>query len=317
MRLLVTGGAGFIGSNFVRQYLSGHSEDEIINLDLLTYAGNLNNLKAVGDNPKYSFVRGDVCDAKLVRKLLRDCDVIVNFAAETHVDRSFTDYMPFVRTNVLGTRTLLEAALDSGVERFVQVSSDEVYGSIIGGSFNESSPLNPTNPYSLTKAAADLLALSYHREQGLPVLVSRSSNNYGPFQNPEKLIPRFITNLLEDKKVPLYGDGLHVREWIHASDNCDAIETLIRKGSAGVYNVGSGCERTNLEVTHTLLNLLKMGEEYITYVADRPFHDRRYSLDSHKMRTLGWSPRLDFDSCLKSTIDWYKSNRWWWEPLKR
>lgn len=317
-KLLITGGAGFIGSNFIRHILKTHSDYAVTNLDKLTYCGNPDNLKDVEENKNYAFVKGDIADGELVSKLVKESDIVINFAAESHVDRSIADPAEFVRTNVFGTYTLLEAAKKHGIERFVQISTDEVYGSIAEGAFTEGSPLAPNSPYSATKASADLLARSYFVTFKLPVVITRSSNNFGPYQYPEKVIPLFITNLMAGKKVPLYGDGLNVRDWLYVIDNCEAIDVVLHKGANGqVYNIGGGSEVTNLELTHTLLKMLGRDGSYIDYVKDRLGHDRRYALDISKVEKLGWRPRHDFTSAIESTVSWYKENQSWWEPLKK
>lgn len=315
-RLLVTGGAGFIGSNFIRHILAKYPDYLVTNLDKLTYCGNLENLKDISGNKNYKFVKGDISDAKVADKLVRDADIVLNFAAETHVDRSIKDPDQFLRTNVFGTYTLLEAAKAHGTKLFIQISTDEVYGSISKGAFTELSPLLPNSPYSAAKAGGDLLARSYFITHGLPVIITRSSNNFGPYQYPEKVIPLFVTNLLEDKKVPLYADGSNVRDWLFVIDNCEAIDTVMHKGQAGeVYNIGGGNEITNMELTKTLLELLDKGEEYIEFVKDRPGHDKRYALDISKIRALGWRPRHDFKGALELTVNWYSGNKVWWKRL--
>lgn len=315
MKVLVTGGAGFIGSNFVHYLLEKHPENEIVVLDKLTYAGRQENLKDVID--KIEFINGDICNKDDVEKAVKGCETIFNFAAETHVDRSIIEGGVFVKTDVLGTYTLLEAARKFDTEKYIQISTDEVYGSIEEGSFKETDALDPSSPYSASKSGADLLVNAYHRTYSLPFMITRSSNNYGPYQYPEKVIPLFITNLLEGKKVPLYGDGMNVRDWLWVMDNCSAIDLVFEKGRIGeIYNVGSGYEITNLELTEKILSLMSKGKESVEYVPDRLGHDRRYSLDNAKVRGLGWKPETDFDLGLKKTIDWYKENRWWWEPLK-
>ena len=315
-KLLITGGAGFIGSNFIRHILKKYSSYKVINLDKLTYCGNLDNLKDVARNKNYRFVRGDIVDAKLVNRLVKGCDIIVNFAAETHVDRSIYAAAEFVRTNVFGTHTLLEAAKKPGIELFIQISTDECYGSIPEGSFKETDALYPNSPYSATKASGDLLARSYFVTYKLPVIITRSSNNFGPYQYPEKVIPLFITNALENKKVPLYADGMNVRDWLFVTDNCEAIDAVMHKGSPGeIYNIGGGKEIANIELTRTILKLLGKGEELIKHVKDRPGHDKRYALDISKIKRLGWQPRHDFISALEDTIEWYKDNRAWWKRL--
>jgi len=317
-RLLITGGAGFIGSNFIRYILDKYDDYHITNLDKLTYCGNLDNLKNIAGNKNYKFVKGDITDAKLVNGLVKKADILVNFAAETHVDRSIKDPTGFVRTNVFGTHTLLEAFKGSGAGLFIQISTDEVYGSTLEGAFSEDDPLRPNSPYSATKAGSDLLARSYFVTYKLPVVITRSSNNFGPYQYPEKVIPLFITNLIEDKKVPLYADGMNVRDWLFVSDNCEAIDTVMHKAKAGeVYNIGAGSEVSNIELTRTILGLLHKGEEMIEFVKDRPGHDKRYALDIAKMSALGWRPRHDFHSALELTIRWYQDNEKWWKRLKR
>ena len=315
-RLLVTGGAGFIGSNFIRRILTVYPDYKVVNLDKLTYCGNLENLRDVEKHKNYTFVKGDIADEKLVAGLVKDCDTIVNFAAESHVDRSITDPGEFVRTNVFGTHTLLEAAKKSGIGLFVQISTDEVYGSIAEGAFTEMSVLAPNSPYSATKAGADLLARSYCVTFKLPVIITRSSNNFGPYQYPEKVIPLFITNLMAGKNVPLYGDGLNVRDWLFVVDNCEAIDLVMHKGTPGeVYNIGGGSEITNLELTQSLLRILGKDPSSIDYVKDRLGHDRRYALDIAKMTKLGWKPRHDFKDAIRLTVDWYKKNEAWWSRL--
>ena len=319
MNLLITGGLGFIGSNFIRMMLNEHPDIRISNLDAVTYAGNPANLKDVEDNPRYSFIRGDICDQALVFSLLNkyDIDTIVHFAAESHVDRSIKDSSVFVRTNVLGTHVLLEGALKSGIERFIHISTDEVYGSKPVGSFCETENLSPSSPYSASKAGSDLLALSYHKTHGLPVIVTRCTNNFGPYQYPEKLIPLFTTNLIEGKKVPVYGTGKNVRDWIYVLDHNRAVDFVLQHGSFGeIYNISSGCEKNNLEITAIILTILGMDESMIEYVPDRSGHDWRYSLDSSKLRSLGWQTEYDFETAMRETVNWYRNNEWWWRPLK-
>ncbi len=317
MRLLVTGGSGFIGTNFVRDQLARHPERSVVNLDALTYAGNPANLADLASDPRYVFVRGDIRDAALVSELMGEVDAVVHFAAESHVDRSITDPGAFVSTNVQGTFTLLEAARRAGVDRFLHVSTDEVYGSIAEGAFREMDPLRPSSPYSASKAGSDLLALAYHTTHGLPVVVTRCSNNYGPYQFPEKLIPLFVTNLLEGRKVPVYGSGTNVREWIYVLDHCRAIEFVLDRGNPGeVYNIGSGVEKTNLEITDALLRLLGRDESAVEHVDDRKGHDFRYAIDCSKLRALGWTPAFGFEEALAETVDWYRANEAWWRPLK-
>jgi dTDP-glucose 4,6-dehydratase len=318
MRVLVTGGAGFIGSNYVRALLRGDYPAfvgaDVVVLDLLTYAGTLTNLD--GYDPQ--FVRGDIRDPDVVAQVMAGTDVVVHFAAESHVDRSISGAADFVSTNVVGTQVLLQAALESGVDRFVHVSTDEVYGSIDEGSWPETHPLEPNSPYSASKAASDLLARSYHRTHGLPVCITRCSNNYGPHQFPEKVIPLFVSNLLDGRKVPLYGDGLNVRDWLHVDDHCRGIQLVAEKGRDGeVYNIGGGTELTNRDLTHRLLAAVGAGEDMIDSVADRKGHDRRYSVDWSKIAgELGYRPQVGFDEGLAATVAWYRDHRGWWEPLK-
>ena len=317
MKILVTGGAGFIGSNFVRHVLGNHSGDAVVNLDKLTYAGNLENLRDVEKDPRYRFVRGDICDGALVRDLMDGVDAVVHFAAETHVDRSNAAADEFLRTNANGTFTLLEAARERKVQRFVAIGTDEVYGSIAKGAAREGDALNPSNPYSASKAAADLLARAYWTTHRLPVLITRSSNNFGPYQYPEKVIPLFITNAIEDKPLPLYGDGKNVRDWLYVLDNCAAIDLVLRKGKDGeIYNIGGGHEVENVALTRQVLHLLGKPESLITPVTDRPGHDRRYALDSSKMAGLGWKPAHSFASALQATVAWYREHESWWQPIK-
>jgi dTDP-glucose 4,6-dehydratase len=319
-RILVTGGAGFIGSNFVHWAMANWPEAHVVNLDALTYAGNLANLAEAEGNPRYSFVRGDITDADLLDEVMAGAvDTVINFAAESHVDRSLMSSEPFVRANVVGTQQLLDAARRHDVERFLQVSTDEVYGSLgADGKFTETTPLAPNSPYSASKAAADLLCHAYHHSFGFPVMISRCSNNYGPYQFPEKVIPLFVTNLFEGSKVPLYGDGLNVRDWIYVEDHCAALGAILETGTPGeVYNVGADQELTNLDLTHRILAACDRDESFIEYVKDRPGHDRRYAIDSNKIRTeLGWSPQRDFDQALAETVDWYRQNEAWWRAIK-
>lgn len=318
MKMLVTGGLGFIGSNFIRYVLSRYPECALVNLDLMTYAGNPANLKDIEDDPRYSFVRGDICDRECVADVLErhQVDTIIHFAAESHVDRSISDASVFVRTNVLGTHVLLEAARIQGIRRFIHVSTDEVYGSIPVGSFTETDSLNPSSPYSASKAGSDLLARSYYFTFGLPVIVTRCTNNFGPYQYPEKLIPLFVTNLFQGKTVPVYGTGRNVRDWIYVIDHCRAIDCILSRGKPGeIYNIGSGNELTNLEITRRLLELTGRDTSMITFVQDRPGHDWRYSLDASKLRSMGWTPEYDFDAGLRETVTWYRENGWWWKPL--
>jgi dTDP-glucose 4,6-dehydratase len=317
VKILVTGGAGFIGSNFVRHLLGAHPGDSVVNLDKLTYAGNLENLRDVEKDPRYRFVRGDICDGAIVRQAMEGADAVVHFAAETHVDRSNAGADEFLRTNASGTFTLLEAARERKIQRFVAVGTDEVYGSIAKGSAREVDALNPSNPYSASKAAADLLARAYWTTHRLPVIVTRSSNNFGPYQYPEKVIPLFITNALEDKPLPLHGDGKNVRDWLYVLDNCASIDLVLRKGKDGeIYNIGGSHEVENVVLTRQVLHLLGKPESLITPVADRPGHDRRYALDSSKVRALGWKPAHSFASALEATVAWYKDHEAWWQPIK-
>lgn len=317
MRIVVTGGAGFIGSNFIRYVLNKDRNCEVVNLDKLSYAGNLENLKDIEKNPRYTFVKGDICDPGIVAKALKGCDYAVNFAAESHVDKSIIDPSEFVMTNVVGTHLLLEAARRAKIKRFIQISTDEVYGSIEKGSFNENSPLFPNSPYSASKAGAELLCRSYFITFGLPVIVTRSSNNFGPYQYPEKFVALAITNLIEGKKIPLYGDGKNVRDWIYVEDNCDAIYFIIDKGVAGeVYNIAGGSEMQNIKIIDSILKLMGQPASKIEYVKDRPGHDRRYSLDDSKIRKLGWKPKSKFKNALRETLEWYKNNQDWWKKIK-
>ena len=316
MRYLITGGCGFIGSHFVRLILNKYKDSEVINLDKLTYAGNPENLKDIEKNYRYKFIKGDICDKKLVLDLVKDVDIVVNFAAESHVDRSIIEPESFVKTDVLGTQNLLEACRKFN-KRHLQISTDEVYGSIQNGKFKENDNLNPSSPYSASKASADLLVLSYHITYGLNVIITRTTNNFGPNQYPEKLIPLFVTNLLEGKKVPVYGNGMNIRDWVYVVDNCEAIDFVINNGKAGeIYNIGSDNEKNNLEITKFILKELGKDENSIEYVKDRLGHDKRYALDSTKINKLGWKPRFQFELALKETIKWYKSNEKWWKPIK-
>lgn len=320
MKLLVTGGAGFIGSNFVHYVLREHPEDIVINVDCLTYAGNLENLRAVEGLPNYRFAKVDITDRASMQPLFEEgVDVVVNFAAESHVDRSILEPDVFVKTNILGTQTLLDLAKQYGIQKFVQVSTDEVYGTLGDtGLFSETTPLAPNSPYSASKAGADLLVRAYHETFGLPVNITRCSNNYGPYQFPEKLIPLMIQNALEDKPLPVYGDGQNVRDWLYVEDHCSAIDLVIRKGVAGeVYNIGGNNERTNLQVVKTILKELNKPESLITFVADRPGHDRRYAIDATKIRKeLGWNPKFNYETGIVETIRWYLNNQEWMEHVR-
>ncbi|MDD5556200.1 MAG: dTDP-glucose 4,6-dehydratase [bacterium] len=318
MRILVTGGAGFIGSNFIRHALRARPGCSIVNLDKLTYAGNLDNLRDVESDPRYRFVRGDIADPAAVGGIMAGgVDAVVNFAAETHVDRAIGAADDFIRTDVYGAYVLLEAARSRGVRKFIQISTDEVYGSIEEGSFVETDPLMPRNPYAASKAGADRLAYSYWATHRLPVVITRASNNFGPYQYPEKVIPLFVTNALRDIPLPLYGDGMNVRDWLFVLDHCAAIDFLLDRGEDGeVYNIGGGNELTNIELTNLILDHLGKPRTLIRRVKDRQGHDRRYSLDCGKIGRLGWRPATEFERALRETIDWYASNEWWWEKLK-
>jgi dTDP-glucose 4,6-dehydratase len=322
MRLLVTGGAGFIGSNFVRMALndelSGLETEKITVLDALTYSGTLTNLESVKDSDRFTFIHGDIRDPELVREAMHGQDAVVHFAAESHVDRSVNNSRVFVETNVLGTQTLLDEALSLGIEKFVHVSTDEVYGSIESGSWDEQHPLLPNSPYSASKAASDLLVRSYHVTHGLNASITRCSNNYGPHHFPEKVIPLFVTNLLDGKKVPLYGEGNNIRDWLHVDDHCRGIALVLTRGRAGeIYNIGGGTELTNVDLTNLLLKATESGPDSIEKVADRKGHDLRYSVNISKIQSeLGYSPQVDFIEGLAEVVQWYRDNRWWWEPLK-
>ncbi len=319
MKLLVTGGAGFIGSCFVRHILNKYKDYKVINLDALTYAGNIENLDDVKDNPNYKFVHGNICDKKLVRELVNEVDAVINFAAESHVDRSITGPEIFIETNVQGTLNLLQASKEADIQRFLQISTDEVYGTLgKDGYFYETTPLAPNSPYSASKASADLLVRAYYETYKMPVLNTRCSNNYGPYQYPEKLIPFFISKLLKNEKVPVYGDGLNVRDWLYVYDHCSAIDVVLHKGRVGeVYNIGGHNEKTNLEITKIILQAMGKDESSIEYVQDRLGHDRRYAIDNHKIRTeLGWQPSLTFEEGIKLTIDWYLKNQDWIKSIE-
>jgi len=320
LRLLVTGGAGFIGSNFVRYVLSRYADYEVLNLDKLTYAGNLENLEGLENHPRHTFFHGDICDPDLVGDVLkRGVDAVVNFAAESHVDRSILDASDFARTNVVGALNLLEPSRKNRILRFLQISTDEVYGSLgPTGAFVESSPIAPNSPYAATKAAADLLVRSYHHTYGFPAIITRCSNNYGPYQFPEKLMPLLITNALAGLSLPLYGDGLYVRDWIHVQDHCAAVDRILHHGKSGeVYNIGARQEMANLEIARLILKSLGKPESLITLVKDRPGHDRRYAIDPSKLKqALGWKPRISFHMGLQETIDWYRRNAVWVEHVR-
>jgi dTDP-glucose 4,6-dehydratase len=320
MKLLITGGAGFIGSNFIHYILKKYPEYKIINLDLLTYAGNLENLKEAEKNKNYKFIKGDIADEKVVNELVKDVDMIVNFAAESHVDRSIMDPGDFVRTNIVGTHNLLEAARKNGGVRFHHVSTDEVFGSLkaLDPAFNENTPYDPRSPYSASKAASDHLVRAYFHTYGLPITISNCSNNYGSYQFPEKLIPLFTTNLMEDKKIPLYGDGMNIRDWLYVEDHCVAIDLIIQKGKIGeTYCVGGNSEKTNKEITYKILELMGKDESSIEFVKDRLGHDRRYAIDFSKIKNeLGWEPSVTFEEGMQKTIEWYKNNEAWWKNIK-
>jgi len=318
VNVLVTGGAGFIGSNFVSYALNAHPDWHITTLDKLTYAGRLENLRDHENDARHRFVQGDVADAAVAAPLVAEADVIVHFAAETHVDRSIHGAGDFVTTDVYGTFVLLDAARESSrLQRFVQISTDEVYGSVPDGSSAETDELRPRNPYAATKAGADRLAYSYWATYEVPVIITRASNNYGRRQFPEKIIPLFITNALDSKPLPLYGDGRNVRDWLHVDDHCRAIDLLVQRGTPGeVYNIGGGHELTNVELTHRILEILDRPTSLIQPVTDRPGHDRRYSVDTRKLHGVGWKPTVSFDEGLVAVVDWYRSNEWWWRPIK-
>jgi dTDP-glucose 4,6-dehydratase len=318
VNVLVTGGAGFIGSNFVRHAITSRADWHVTTLDKLTYAGRLENLQDVINHPRHTFVRGDIADPAVAGPLVKASEIIVHFAAETHVDRSLQSAGVFITTDVFGTFTLLEAAREApGLRRFVQISTDEVYGSVAEGSSRETDELRPRNPYSASKAAADRLSYSYWATYNVPVVITRSSNNYGPFHFPEKVIPLFITNAIDNLPVPLYGDGLQERDWLHVTDHCRAIDLLIDAGTSGeVYNVGGGNHVRNIDLTRRILEVVGKPESLIQAVVDRPGHDRRYSLDTSKLQKLGWRPEVAFDTGLRETIAWYRQNEWWWRPIK-
>ena len=323
MKLLVTGGAGFIGSNFILYWLKKYPQDNIVNLDKLTYAGNLENLKSIEKNPNYEFVQGDICNSQLVNSLTEKIDVIVHFAAESHVDRSIQNPAPFIKTNIEGTYVLLEAALRNKVKKFHHVSTDEVFGTLELNSkekFNDNTPYNPHSPYSASKASSDHLVRAYHTTYNLPITISNCSNNFGPYQFPEKLIPLAITNLIEGKKVPVYGDGLYVRDWLYVEDHCKAIDLILQKGKIGeTYLVGGLTEDiANIDIVKKILKIMGGNETQIEFVKDRPGHDRRYAIDWSRInKELGWKPGHNFDEYLKITVDWYINNRKWWEKIKK
>jgi dTDP-glucose 4,6-dehydratase len=321
MKLLVTGGAGFIGANFIHYWLKKHPQDKVINLDKLTYAGNLENLSAIQDNPNYKFVKGDICDAKIVNKIIKGIDVVVHFAAESHVDRSILGPAIFIQTNVVGTQVLLDAALEAKVKRFHHVSTDEIFGTLELNSlrkFTENTAYDPRSPYAASKAAADHLVRAYYHTYDLPITISNCSNNFGPYQFPEKIISLAITNVLEGKKVPIYGDGLYVRDWIYVEDHCQGIELILEKGKVGeTYLVGADGELANIELAKRILKILGKDESFIEYVKNRLGHDRRYAIDATKIKKeLGFKPKYNFEEALRLTIEWYKNNQSWWRKIK-
>jgi len=318
MKILITGGAGFMGSNFIRYILKKYPSYEIVNLDKLTYAGNLENLRDIEKNQRYGFIKGDIADSKDVERAIRGVDALINYAAETHVDRSIIAPDAFIKTDVLGTFVLLEAAKKHQIKRFIQISTDEVFGAIEKGTTSEEASFKPRSPYSASKAGADHLAYAYFTTYNLPVIITHACNFFGPYQYPEKLIPRFITNLMEGKKVPVYGKGNQIREWIFTEDHCSAIDTILHKGKDGeIYNIGTGYRKTNLEITKKIIKILHKNEKEIEYVKNRPGHDVRYALNSNKIqKALDWKPKHGFDQALKETILWYQNNKWWWKPLK-
>jgi len=317
-RILVTGGCGFIGSNFIRHMLKTHRDVEIINLDALTYAGNLENLADFSKSPRYTFVHGNITCSQDVERAITGVEWVVHFAAESHVDRSILNAIPFIETNVNGTLIMLEVARRNGVKRFIHVSTDEVYGSApMDAFFLESAPLSPSSPYSASKASSDLLVLSYYKTFDFPAIVVRSTNNYGPYQFPEKVIPLFLTNALENKSLPLYGNGSQIRDWLYVEDNCRAIETVLYGGTVGeIYNIGVGKDTSNIVLTKQLLSILSKPESLIQFVKDRPGHDLRYAVDTSKIRTLGWKPTVDLEDGLAATINWYQQNQIWWQNIK-
>jgi dTDP-glucose 4,6-dehydratase len=318
MKILITGGLGFIGSNFIRYMLAKYPMLKIVNLDKQTYASCVDNLKDIAKNRRYQYIKGDICDIKKVRQAMKGCKAVINFAAESHVDRSIADASLFLRTNITGVQVLMDVARKSKIGRFIPIGTDEVYGSRLKGSFKETDALLPNSPYSASKAAADLLVRSYCETYGFPAIITRSSNNFGPFQFPEKVIPLFITNLLEGKKVPLYGDGLNVRDWIYVLDNCRGIDFVLNKGKIGhIYNIAAGNEVSNINLTKTILQTLGKTKTSIKYVKDRLGHDRRYSLDIKKIKGLGFKPCFEFEQALLCTIEWYKNNKKWWKKLKK
>lgn len=322
MKLLVTGGAGFIGSNFIRYWLKNHTSDYIVNLDKLTYSGNLENLTDIETNPHYKFYKGDICDGKIVKTILKEIDTVVHFAAESHVDRSITDPSEFIQTNIIGTYILLENSLKYKIKRFHHISTDEVFGSLHlneSGKFNESTPYNPSSPYSASKASSDHLVRAYHKTYGLPVTISNCSNNFGPFQYPEKFIPLVITNLLEGKKIPVYGDGLYVRDWLYVEDHCRALDLILSNGKIGeTYCIGGLTDQiSNMDVIYQILKILNKDKDMIVHITDRPGHDRKYAVNWAKIKKeLGWKPQHNFGEWLKSSVNWYINHKPWWQKLK-
>ena len=315
--ILVTGGAGFIGSNFVRHLIDKYSDYRILVLDALTYAGNRGNLADLEKNPRFLFYHGNICDRDVVDNLMSNVDAVVNFAAETHVDRSIHEAESFVRTDVLGTLVLLEAAHKYKIDRYIQISTDEVYGSIDKGAFTEHHPLQPNSPYSSSKAGGDMMVRAYHNTFGTPTMITRASNNYGPYQYPEKLIPFFVTNAIDNQPLPLYGDGLNVRDWLYVGDHCEAVDFVLHHGQPGeIYNIGGGNERTNIDITKIILQTLAKSDTLIKRVPDRPGHDRRYAVDTSKLQALGWKPKVVFEDAVIDTIQWYVKNESWWRQIK-
>jgi dTDP-glucose 4,6-dehydratase len=319
-KLLVTGGAGFIGSNFIRYWLKKYPLDQVVNLDKLTYAGHIESTKDFSDNPNYKFVEGDICDPDIVEDVMNGVDMVIHFAAETHVDRSIVGPKTFVVTNIVGTQVLLDSSVKHKIKIFHHISTDEVFGALEldGEKFNENTSYNPHSPYSASKAGADHLVRAYRDTYELPITITNCANNFGPYHDPEKLFPRFITNLIDGKPVQIYGDGKYVRDWLYVEDHCSAIDLVLEKGSVGeTYLIGSMIKEVdNLEFAQKLLKIFNLDDSYIKYVKDRPGHDRRYAIDSTKIRKLGWEPKHDFDTWLGKTVDWYKDNEWWWRPLK-
>lgn len=317
--ILVTGGMGFIGSNFIRYMLKKHPDYNYINLDKLTYAGNPDNLRDVINKENYKFVKGDICDKNIVQGIMENVDAVVHFAAESHVDKSIGNPDAFINTNIYGTYVLLELGKEFNINKFIMISTDEVYGSIpLGKSSKENDAIVPRSPYAASKASAECLAYSYYTTYNLPVIITRSSNNFGPYQYPEKVIPLFITNLLEDKKIPLYGDGKNIRDWLYVKDNCEAIDMVLQNGKNGdIYNIAGNNEKQNIEIANLIIKLMNKDKDYIEYVEDRPGHDRRYSLNCSKIKDeLDWTPKYDFYEFMRKTVEWYKVNEWWWKKLK-